>query len=188
MMILGRWISAGFSLSVAMLLGANSVAAQKTDWGLRPDSAGVPADTVRLPTHLVDLGRCDVLGYRVVTDSVVVKRLWQYPQCKLTDFGDVYGRTLVGIPLWGDCHARFRIDAWRSEQRREYRVLVTDYYGGCRAMRGGYHWMVLPKLPPGWRVAFGERRVDGGRETRDDEDRPFLSRVWLPQPATGRRP
>jgi len=107
-------------------------------------------------------------------------------QCKLTDFGDVYGRTLVGLPLSGDCHASFRIDAWRSEERHEYRVLVTGYDGGCRAMgAGGYHWMVLPKLPPGWRVGFSERRVDGRRGSpRDDDDASmFPRRVRLPQPA-----
>lgn len=177
-----RWISGGFSLTIAMLLAAGSAAAQKYDDGLRPDSAGIPSDTVRLATHEIDLGECEVIGYRVVADSATVKHLWRYPQCKLADFGDVYGRTLVQVPLMGDCHARFRIDAWRSESRREFRLLVTDYYGGCRAARYEHRWVVLPKLPPGWRVAFSETGVDE-RQGRGEAYLPaLLGRVWLPQP------
>ena len=73
-----RCVVAGFCISVRMMIAAAPAVAQKTDRGLRPDSAAIPADTVRLPSHLVGLGGCHVLGYRVVTDSAVVKRLWQW--------------------------------------------------------------------------------------------------------------
>jgi hypothetical protein len=181
-MMISRWFPVGLSLSMAMLLAPGSAAAQKYDHGQRPDSAGIPADTVRLATHEVDLGECDVIGYRVVVDSAMVKHLWQYPQCKLADFGDVYGRTLVQIPLMGDCHSTFRIDAWRSEARREYRVHVIGYYGGCRAGLYEKRWLVLPKLPPGWRVAFSEGRGDERRGRGEAYLPALLGRVWLPQP------
>ena len=73
--------------------------------------------------------------------------------CADTDFGDLAGRTLLGLELSGDCAARFRVDLWRSESRREYLVRTTFRDGGCRAWGGGgYYWIALPKLPPGWHV------------------------------------
>jgi hypothetical protein len=152
------WMMIGVALAAAA--GAGGAAAQTTDWGLRPDSAGVPADTVRLPISLVSFDECRIIGYRVILDSATVRRLRQWPQCTEMDFGDVEGRTVVGIPLFGDCHARYGIGAWRSEERREYRILVTTYDGGCRGARGAYRWMALPRLPAGWTVGFSERRVD----------------------------
>ena len=173
-----RWAA----VAVAVVAIPAAARAQQTDWGLRPDSAGIPADTVRLPSRRADLGRCDVLGYRVVDDSAAVRRLRRWPQCQGADFGDPGARTLVGLPLSGDCHARFRIDAWRSERRREYRVLVTTYGGECRAWGGGYQWLALPKLPAGWRVGFGERRVRDDY-TRGAEELPLApDRIYIPQP------
>jgi hypothetical protein len=60
----------------------------------------------------------------------------------------------------GDCHATFRIDGFRSESRREYQLVVTESYGGCRAGRYHERWMVVPPLPPGWRVRLAETHVD----------------------------
>jgi hypothetical protein len=174
-----RWAAVAAALVAAVPVAAR---AQQTDWGLRPDSAGIPADTVRLPSRRVDLVRCDVLGYRVVDDSAAVRRLRDFPQCRGADFGDPGGRTLVGLPLSGDCQASFRIDAWRSERRREYRILVTTYGGGCRAWRGEYHWLALPKLPAGWRVGFSERRARDDY-TRGAEELPFTpDGIYIPQP------
>ncbi|HEU4454025.1 MAG TPA: hypothetical protein VFR81_13240 [Longimicrobium sp.] len=173
------WMMIGIALAASMAGGA---AAQTTDWGLRPDSAGLSADTVRLPVSFVAFRECEVIGYRVVQDSAAVRRMRQWPQCRTMDFGDVEGRTVVGIPLAGDCHARFGIAAFRSEERREYRLLVTTYYGGCRAGRGEYRWIALPRLPAGWTIGFSERRVDrrsGGEwpnalspQSREAADRP----------------
>jgi hypothetical protein len=83
----------------------------------------------------------------------------------------------VATPLFGDCHASYRIDAWRSAGRREYRVRVTSYYGGCRAGRGYYVWLALPKLPAGWSVGFTEAR---GRD-RPPPDVWLLERIYVPR-------
>jgi hypothetical protein len=150
----------GIVLAAVASVAAGGAGAQSWDPGLRADSAGLPADTVRLPVSFVSSDQCGVIDYRVVRDSAAVRRLRQWPQCATMDFGDVEGRTVVGVPLHGDCHARYGLGAFRSEERREYRVLVTTYYGGCRAARGEYRWIALPRLPAGWTIGFSERRVD----------------------------
>lgn len=161
-----------------MAIPATPAAGQ--DWGLIPDSAGIPADSVRLPTLLVNLGGCGD-RFRVVNDAAGVKEMRLWPECKRTDFGDLSRRTLVGIPMSSECDARFRLDAWRSEQRREYRVRAIVYkrrqcriYGEDR-----YRWLVLPKLPRGWRVAL--TMDPSGRVDATELDR-WRSWVLLPQP------
>jgi hypothetical protein len=129
---------------------------------------------VRLPVSFVSTHACGVAGYRVIQDSADVRRLHLWPRCTAMDFSDVEEHTVVGVPLPGDCRARYGIAAFGSEERREYRVLVTTSYGGCRPGRGSYRWVALPRLPAGWTVGFSEKRVEHGgggtpnelRETR----------------------
>lgn len=170
MMRRAGWMGIGLA-AVASVAGGGA-GAQSWDPGLRADSAGLAADTVRLPVSFVSSDECGVVDYRVVRDSATVRRLRQWPQCTTMDFGDVEGRTVVGVPLFGDCHAMHGIRAFRSEERREYRVLVTTYYGGCRAGRGEYRWVAIPRLPAGWTVGFSEKRVErwGGEHPNELSD------------------
>lgn len=155
-----RWTAAVLGGLLAAAL-PHAARAQSVDEGLRADSAGIPDDTVRLHAVRVrELEECKVLGYRVVSHPDSAARMRRWPQCADADFGDLSERTLVGVTMFGDCHARYHIDAWRSESRREYRVRVTERYGGCRAARGYYAWVALPRLPDGWRVAFTHVDVD----------------------------
>lgn len=172
--------------AVGMMLGALLAAAaarpaaagaQGRDYGLQPDSAGLSADTVRLPARRVpELEECGPpVGYRVVASDSAAAALRRFPQCQDAEFGPPERRTLVFLPLFGDCHAGYRVEAFRSESRREYRVRVSEYDGGCRAARFHDVWLELPPLPPGWRVAFTEehhrRRFDG--DDRDVGHLPF---------------
>ncbi|HEX8244014.1 MAG TPA: hypothetical protein VF541_10975 [Longimicrobium sp.] len=169
-------VTAGLAILLAMIGGRAD--AQQVDRGLQADTAGVPADTVRLAsTRVRELERCHVLGFRVVDGDSAVAAMHRWPQCRDADFGDLRRRTLVGLPMHGDCHARHAVDAWRSDSRREYRVRVTTLYGGCRAARFDYTWLALPKLPPGWRIGF----TTASREA-DGDERPVMERIALPQP------
>uniref|UniRef100_UPI00215857C5 hypothetical protein n=1 Tax=Klebsiella pneumoniae TaxID=573 RepID=UPI00215857C5 len=96
---------------------------------------------------LVKLGSCGD-RFRVVDDSADVAEMRWWAECKLVDFGDLSRRTLVGIPMSSACEARFRIDAWRSERRREYRIRAIVYkQRRCRIYgEDRYRWLVLPKL------------------------------------------
>ena len=142
-------------------------AAGAQPWRAREaDTLGVAADAERLTYTLTDaLGDCSVIGFYVIDDSASAERARRFPPCRGLSFTYYQGATLVGVPLSGDCHATFAVDAWRSESRREYRVVTTTYPGGCRAMRAGrYYWLVFEKLPPGWTVGFTRARADGPGE------------------------
>jgi len=181
---------AGWTTIVVALMAFAKVggaAAQEPTRFLPFDSAGLPADTVRLRSSVVDLGDCRAGAY-VVDHIGDVAALRGGPECADADFGDLSSRTLLGISLSGDCAARFRVDLWRSESRREYLVRTTFRDGGCRAWGGGGdYWIALPKLPPGWHV-----RSAGGVTIRRfvgeppgpgwDEGDVWMERLHLPQP------
>ena len=162
---------------LAMVVPADA-RAQQVDWGLAADTAvTVPSDTVRLAsTWLRALDHCHPLGFRIVDGDSAVAALHRFPQCRDADFGDVGGRTLVGLPIHGDCNASHVVDAWRSASRRMYILRIMDHDGGCRAMRYGYLWLALPKLPAGWRIAFAESRDYG------DDARTLPGLITIPQP------
>jgi hypothetical protein len=155
----GRWTRRAM-LAAALLAGAAPVRAQIE---VEPDTAAIPADTVRLRTRFADVpDRCRPPGAWVVDDSVSAAAVLAFPQCRGADLGDLSERTLVGVPFRGDCHARYGLDAWSSASLREYRLRVRVYDGGCRAGRSEFHWFALPKLPTGWQVRFTDLRIDRG--------------------------
>lgn len=162
---MGRWTRRAM-LAALLLAGAAPARAQGIEE--RPDTAALPADTVRLAPRLADVPeRCRLPGARVVDDSASAAAVLAFPQCRGADFGDLSDRTLVGLPFQGDCHARFGLDAWRSARTRQYLLRVRVYDGGCRAARYEFRWLALPKLPAGWRVLFTEHWVERGQDERE---------------------
>jgi hypothetical protein len=147
------WIAA-----TAMLV-AGPAAAQPGDYGVREDSLPVAEDAVPLSVARV-WTECNPIGLRVVRDSAELRALERFRGCGASEF-PVLGRDLyVHVRLLGDCHARFGVEAYRSESRREYRIVMVKRYGGCRAGRMESWWVRLPSLPRGWTVAFTSRRID----------------------------
>lgn len=152
-----RWI---LMLSV---LTAVPAAAQPGDHGLKEDSLGVAADAVRLPVERV-WTECDPIGLRVARDTAEFRAIEHFRGCESSAF-PALGRDLyVHVSMSGDCHARFGLEAYRSDSRREYRVVMITQYGGCRAARFDSWWIRLPPLPRGWTVGFTDRSVDRLRE------------------------
>ncbi|HEU4558163.1 MAG TPA: hypothetical protein VFS20_09950, partial [Longimicrobium sp.] len=96
-----------------------------------------------------------------------LRRLRRLGTCAAAPLPDPAGRTLVGVPVRGDCHTWYRLDAYRSESRREYRVRLQMRGGGCRAAGHADAWLELPPLPPGWTVAFTREPV---RDEADELD------------------
>lgn len=146
---------------MAAVLAAAPAAAQPGDYGLDEDSLPVAEDAVPLPVQRL-WTECDPLGLRVVRDSTELRAIERFRGCGAAEF-PALGRDLyVHVRLMGDCHARFGVDAYRSESRREYRVEMTTRYGGCRAGKFESWWIRLPPLPQGWTVAFSTRRRERG--------------------------
>jgi hypothetical protein len=142
------------ALAVAALACAGRASAQEPAVVV-VDSLVLPADTVRVrPPMVPGMEACNVSGERLVTDSASLAAVLAFPQCRGAPLSASPTEAVVGLHLWGDCHALFTVDAWRSDAQREYVFRVTHYDGGCRAMgRDQMRWYGLPALPPGWRVA-----------------------------------
>jgi len=163
-----RWVGAmaiGMMAIGMMGMSAADAGAQPARYDFDADSAA-PADTVRVEAERVAGMRECWRGNVVIGDSASLAALHERPRCRGVQSLD--GRTLVGVSVMGDCFARYRIDAFRSETSRELRVRVLRRYGGCRAGRSRYEWLLLPALPPGWTVRFVERRLPDDAEVPDD--------------------
>jgi hypothetical protein len=149
----------GWTLVVGMLIAAP--AAAQPDWynRWRPDSLGLAPDAVPIPLAAV-FTDCDPPGNQVVRDSADAEEIRRFRGCDPFPLPSVGRELYVRVLMMGDCHARHSVDAFRSESRREYRIVVVDRYGGCRAGRIEEQWFRLPPLPRGWTVAFTERGID----------------------------
>lgn len=134
---------------------------QPGDYGLEEDSLGVAADAVPLPVERLETA-CDPFGLRVVRDSAELSTVERFRGCDASAFPAPGRELYVHVRMGGDCHARFDVQAWRSEARREYRVVMVKRYGGCRAGKIESWWIRLPPLPEGWTVGFSTRRIDQG--------------------------
>ncbi|WP_420129664.1 hypothetical protein [Longimicrobium sp.] len=149
---------------LAALLAAVPAAAQPGDYGRRADSLEIATDAEPLPADSADTA-CDPFGMRVVRDSADARALEGFRGCGPGAFPSLGRRLYVHVRLGGDCHASHDVHAYRSAARREYRIAVTTWYGGCRAAHYGSRWITLPPLPDGWTVAFtevkGDRRWQG---------------------------
>ena len=155
----GRMRLAGWMLTAA--LGVAAPAGAQPDWYTRwrPDSLELARDAVPIPLAAVWTD-CDPPGTQVVRDSADAAEIRRFSGCDPLPFPALGRELYVRVVMMGDCHARHSVDAFRSDSRREYRILVVDRYGGCRAGRIREQWYRLPPLPEGWTVAFTERRID----------------------------
>jgi hypothetical protein len=155
-----------------LLAFAAPLAAQKPLRGVAPDTLGLPADTVRLAVEQVEgMDGCQIIGHAVVKDGADLRRLRRYPQCAKAA-PPLEERTVVGVDINADCQAMYRIDAFRSAKRRELRVRLRVWSGGCRGLLPRYEWISLPALPPGWSVRVTESEAHG--------DGPLDLRGWIP--------
>jgi hypothetical protein len=159
-----RWM-----LATAVLV-AVPAAAQPGDRGLYVDSLGVAADAVPLPVERVQVA-CDPTGLRVVRDTAELRAIERFPGCEATAFPELGRNLYVHVLMGGDCHARFGVEAYRSESRREYRVVMVTRFGRCRSGKMETRWVRLPPLPHGWTVAFSESKMDQDDELADTDSR-----------------
>lgn len=150
----------GWMLAVAVL-SAVPAAAQPGDHGLPQDSLPVAEDAVPLAVQRL-WTECDPIGLRVVRDSVDLRAIERWAGCRAPEFPALGRELYAHVVMMGDCHARFGVEAYRSESRREYRVVMVKRYGGCRAGKIESWWIRLPPLPDGWGVAFSTRRIERG--------------------------
>lgn len=153
---------------VLVVVVAVPAAAQPGDYGLEEDSLGVAADAEPLPVQRLQT-ECDPFGLRVVRDTAELRTVERFRGCDASAFPALGRELYVHVRLSGDCHAQFGVEAWRSESRREYRVVMLSESGYCRAGRFESWWVRLPPLPEGWTVGFTDWNVDRrGQPLRPD--------------------
>lgn len=158
-----RLVARMLAAAGCVLLTAGAAGAQPRQELTRvpEDSLGLAPDAEPLAhRRLTGMGRCGTIGHVVVADTGDVRRLRAYPPCAEAPLPPLPGRTLVGVSVFGDCHSRYRLDAFRSESRREFRVRLRRVYGGCRAGTFADAWLELPPLPHGWTVAVTDESLD----------------------------
>ena len=142
---------------------AAPAAAQPLYDDLREDSLPLAGDAERLP-HELHRTECSPIGLRVVRDTAELRVIQRFPRCTPDQFPGVGRDLYVHVMMGGDCHARMWAEAFRSESRREYRVVLMKHFGGCRAGKSVEYWLRLPPLPDGWTVAFTTRMFEYGEE------------------------
>ncbi|HEX6373240.1 MAG TPA: hypothetical protein VF006_30225 [Longimicrobium sp.] len=172
----------GWMLTAA--LGVAAPAGAQPDWyeRWRPDSLELARDAVPIP--LAGLWTdCDPPGTQVVRDSADAAEIRRFGGCDPLPFPALGRELYVHVVMTGDCHARHSVDAFRSDSRREYRILIVDRYGGCRAGRSEERWFRLPPLPDGWTVAFTERRIDDRNRVPWSTDSLYVAADAVPIPA-----
>jgi hypothetical protein len=169
----GRILRRALVVALGVVAGTAGAARAQPDSVVTPvreDSLGLAADAEPVAhRRLRGMGRCGFLSHGAVTDTVQLRRLRAFPACVDAPLPAPVGRTLVSVSVRGDCHTWYRLDAFRSESRREYRIRVRWRYGGCRA--GGFAdaWLELPALPPGWTVAVTDEKVPDDLEISGPE-------------------
>ncbi|HEX6037399.1 hypothetical protein, partial [Longimicrobium sp.] len=134
-------------------------------YGLREDSLPVAADAEPLSMERVRETECDPFGLRVVRDTAELGTVQHFRACDAAAFPALGAALYVHVSMIGDCHARLWPEAFRSDSRREYRIVMMEEPGGCRAARYESYWLRLPPLPDGWTVGFSSRTVERGDES-----------------------
>ena len=165
------WLSRMLPVAGAVMLAAVPAAAQPGGDGLQADSLGLAADAVPLPVQRAWTVDCAPSRLAVVRDSMDVRGFRHRAGCEPAAFPELGRELYVHVLMGGDCHARFGVEAYRSESRREYRVVMVTRFGGCRSGRSESSWVRLPPLPDGWTVAFTDRRLDPDDAPGDTDSR-----------------
>jgi hypothetical protein len=145
---------------VAAVVCAAPAGAQP-DWydRWRPDSLELAPDAVPIRVEEV-VAECDPPGNQVVRDSADAAEIRPFRGCDPFPFAGLGRELYVRVVMMGDCHALHTVHAFRSDARREYRVVTVNRYGGCRAGGSEQQWIRLAPLPDGWTIGFTERRID----------------------------
>lgn len=112
-----------------------------------------------------------------VVDEMGVAKMRENPNCaedlaKITI--NFERETLVHYTVASDCHMSVAIKVLRSDAEKQYKVIVDNLYGGCRA--GGWRdgWIVFEKVRPGYTAEVIEVKVD--------ERRSFSQEFFYPKP------
>lgn len=144
------------AMSAAVPAGAQP---GELDLGLDRDTLGVAADAVPLEMERLEL-QCHPPGLRVIRDAAEYRAIRDHVGCGASGFPEIGRALYVHVEMGGDCRARHRVRAFRSDSRREFRVVMASRQGGSRAACTERYWLRLPPLPEGWTVGFTGRRLE----------------------------
>ncbi len=96
---------------------------------------------------------------------------------------DLARNTLAHYSAGGDCHMRVAVRVYRNESDKQYKVIVNNISGGCRAGGRKSGWIVFEKARAGYEVRVVEVRADRTHGTGPDS-----FRLPKPPPVITRNP
>jgi hypothetical protein len=117
------------------------------------DSRGAAPDAVPLAIEREEVD-CRVPEFSMVRDSADVRHLQRFVGCEASAFPALGRHLYVHVPGGGFCGGRYTVRAYRSDTRREVRVVRMSLSRACGGARQEPEWYRLPPLPDGWTVAF----------------------------------
>jgi|GEM_PF-5483181 len=134
--------------------------------------AGPDGDTVRnFEVITIDIGDCLMPYYQkdsalcyFTSEAEVNAELdkWKCGKPELPEGLDFTKYSLLLIDYHGaDCKSRYTFDGLIDSVTGTYTFISNVFYGGCRAGGFFFHaWVVIPRLPDGYKVHYARRLID----------------------------
>lgn len=122
----------------------------------------------------IDLGHCGRYllrqGYAVFNDqeslNQAVKAMQEYCVSAVAPEIDFQQYTLIGVgAMVGGCPAgnRLEVAVEQDEDQHVYRIKVSTYDNPCRGLTYRQQWVLVKKLPVGYKAEFVELKPDSKR-------------------------
>lgn len=105
---------------------------------------------------------CFVRADNQVIDKTTFREITAREDCSSLNDSDIdfAKQTLLTYRVGGDCHMRVRTDVFRNDSDKNFVVRIRNYWGRCRSGKIYRGWILLDKIPEGYKVLFREEKID----------------------------